>query len=144
MRRWFRRKGKAEEGREEEAAAFRPEETEPGSEAAGDVPTAGEAASGEPEAAPPEAAPPDAGPEASDPALPEALTDAGPARRGFLRRWRRESQPEDAAPITLEADAADDRRPGPGAPAGTPFAPGTRTGAGPPHRPRAGISRAPA
>ena len=36
MRRWFRRKGKEEESREEEAEAFLPEETEPGSEAAGD------------------------------------------------------------------------------------------------------------
>ena len=35
------------------------------------------------------------------------MTDAGPPRRGFLRRWRRESQPEDAAPITSEAGAAE-------------------------------------
>jgi fused signal recognition particle receptor len=95
MRRWFRRKGKAEEGREEEAAAFLPEETEPGSVAAGDLPAAGENESGEPEAAPPEAA------------LPQTETDSGPAPRGFLRRWRRESQPEDAAPITLAAGAAE-------------------------------------
>ena len=137
MRRWFRRKGKEEEGREEEAAAFLPEETEPGSEAAG------EDASGEPEAASPEAARPDAGPEASDPALPEALTDAAPARRGFLRRWRRESQPEDAAPDTIEAGAAEAEAVAPAPePQPNPLAPGTA--AGPPHRPRAGVSRAPA
>jgi fused signal recognition particle receptor len=107
MRRWFRRKGKEEEGREEEAAAFLPEETEPGSGAAGDLPPAGANESSEPEAAPPEAALPEPGPEAPDPALPEVLTDAGPARRGFLRRWRREPQPADAAPITSEAGAAE-------------------------------------
>ena len=49
---------------------------------------------------------PEPGPEAPDPALSEALTDAGPARRGFLRRWRREPQPEDAAPLASEAEAA--------------------------------------
>ena len=107
MRRWFRRKGKEDEVREEEAATFLPEETEPGSEAAGDVPAAWEDASGEPEAAPPEAASPEPGPEAPDPALAEALTGAGPPRRGFLRRWRRESQPEDAAPIGSEASEAE-------------------------------------
>ncbi len=107
MRRWFRRKGKEEEGREEEAAAFLPEETDPGSGAAGDLPPAGGNESGEPEAAPPEAALPEPGPEAPDPAAPDALTDAGPPRRGFLRRWRRESQPEDAAPITSEPGAAE-------------------------------------
>jgi fused signal recognition particle receptor len=113
MRRWFRRKGKEEEGREEEAEAFLPEETEPGPEAAGDLPAAGEDESREPEAAPPEAALPEPGPVAPDTAPPEALTDSGPPRRGFLRRWRRESQPEDAAPITLEADAAVDVPPPP-------------------------------
>jgi fused signal recognition particle receptor len=106
MRRWFRRKGKAEEGREEEAEAFLPEETEPGSGAAGDLPPGGEPESGEPAAGPDEVALSGAGPEAPATAPPEALTDAGPARRGFLRRWRREFQSEDAAPVTSEADAA--------------------------------------
>ncbi len=113
MRRWFRRKGKEEESREEEAAAFLPEETEPGSEAAGDLPAPEEHEAGEPEAAPVEAQLPEPGPEAPEPALPEALSDAAPARRGFLRRWRRQARPEEAAPIASEADAADDVAPPP-------------------------------
>jgi signal recognition particle GTPase len=95
MRRWFRRKGQEEEKREEETEAPLVEETEPSPEAAGDVPAAGENESGELKAAPPEAV------------LPEAETGFGPERRGFLRRWRRESQPEDAAPITIEEGAAE-------------------------------------
>ena len=109
--------------------------------------TAGEDESGESEAAPPEAAHPEPGPEAPDPALPEALTDAGPARRGFLRRWRRESQPEDAAP-SRQRQAQPSPRPLPSRrprrPSRNPLAPGTRTGPGHPHRPRAGVSRTPA
>ena len=95
MRRWFRRKGKDNDRDGENGAAPLVEETESSPEAAGDLPAAGENESGELEAAPPEAA------------LPEAETGFGPERRGFLRRWRRESQPEDAAPITLEEGAAE-------------------------------------
>jgi fused signal recognition particle receptor len=87
MRRWFRRKGKDIDRDRENGAAPLVEESESSPEAAG------ENESGELEAAPPEAA------------LPEPETDSGPARPGFLRRWRRESQPEDAAPITLAAGA---------------------------------------
>jgi len=95
MRRWFRRQGQDKDGNGEHAAAPFAEEPESSSEAAGDLPAAGENESGELDAAPPEAA------------RPQTETDSGPARRGFLRRWRREPQPEDAAPVAVEEGAAE-------------------------------------
>jgi fused signal recognition particle receptor len=92
MRRWFRRKGKDQDQDGETGAAPLMEETEPSPEAA--------APAGEEELAEP-------GPAAPEAALPAAEADFGPERRGFLRRWRRESQPEEAAPPALEERAAE-------------------------------------
>jgi fused signal recognition particle receptor len=93
MRRWFRRKDKDEEEREEGQEASRREETEASSEAAEDLaPTAEEFV------APPEE--PEASPsEAETGAVPEP-------RRGLFRRWRRGLPAEEAAPAALEEAAA--------------------------------------
>ena len=95
MRRWFRRKGKDTDQDGENGTAPLVEETEPGPEAASDPEVTGEEAFAESEPEAPEAAP------------PQTETDSGPQRRGFLRRWRREAQPEDAAPPALEEVAAE-------------------------------------
>ncbi len=87
MRRWFRRKGKEEEGREEEAEAFLPEETEPGSEAASDQPATGAAEPLEP------------GPEAVVAAPLEAATEAAPAPQA--------AGEEETAPEIFEAEDLD-------------------------------------
>jgi fused signal recognition particle receptor len=89
MRRWFRRQGKDSNRDDDNGAPPLGEETEPTPEAAGG-----------PAALEPE-------PEAPETALPEAVTDAGPVRRGFLRRWRREAQPEETAPPELEERATE-------------------------------------
>jgi fused signal recognition particle receptor len=92
MRRWFRRKGK-DKDREEEFEAAPVEETEPGPEAAADLPASGaeETSASKPSA--PEVLPPVV--EA------EAEIEAAPERRRFFRRWRREPKEED-----LDAEAA--------------------------------------
>jgi fused signal recognition particle receptor len=89
MRRWFRRKGKDTGQDEENGTDPLVEETEPGPEAAGEEALA----ESEPEA------------QEAAPAQPEA--DSSPARRGFLRRWRREAPTEDAAIPALEEVAAE-------------------------------------
>jgi fused signal recognition particle receptor len=71
------------------------EETESSPEAVAGPAAAGEEAVAEP------------GPEAPEAALAQTETDSGPARRGFLHRWRRESQPEDAASPASEEIAAE-------------------------------------
>jgi len=95
MRRWFRRKGKDTDRDGENGTAPLVEETEPGPEAAAVPQATGEEAFAESE------------PEAQEAALAQAETDFGPERRGFLRRWRRESPPEDAAPPVLVEGAAE-------------------------------------
>ena len=95
MRRWFRRKGQDNDRDDDNGAAPLGEEIESSPEAAASPEPAGEEEIAEPE------------PEAPETAHPEAVTDAGPVRRGFLGRWRRESQPEDAAPVTVEEGAAE-------------------------------------
>ena len=95
MRRWFRRKGKDTDRDEENGTAPLVEETEPGPEAAAGPETTGEEAFAESE------------PEAQEAALAQTETDSGPQRRGFLRRWRRESPPEDAVPPALVEGAAE-------------------------------------
>ncbi len=133
MRRWFRRKGKDEEGREEEAEAFLPEETEPDPEAAEDLPPVLN----------------------MSPANPKVRlrgapgSRAGGSWRGSSRSVdrRRSGAPRLSAPLAPGVSAGG-RRPhhirarrgrargrGPGAPTGTPAAPGTRTGPGHPHHP---------
>jgi len=92
MRRWFRRKGKDIDPDQENGAAPLVEETESSPEAA--------APYGEEELAEP-------GPSAPEAALTAAEIDSVSERRGFLRRWRRESQPEKAAPVALEENAAE-------------------------------------
>jgi fused signal recognition particle receptor len=90
MRRWFRRQGKDQDRDGENGAAPRLEETEPGPEAA-----AAEAVAA-------------AGPEAPDAAPPQPETESVPENRGGLfRRWRREPQPEEAAPPTLAGSPAE-------------------------------------
>ena len=95
MRRWFRRKGKDTDQDGENGTAPLVEETEPGPEAASGPEVAGEEALAESEPEAPEAAP------------AQTETTTGHQRRGFLRRWRREAQPEDAAPPALEEVAAE-------------------------------------
>ena len=96
MRRWFRRKGKDQDQDGENGAAPLVEETEPSPEAAFDEPEPGV----EELAAP--------GSEAPEVATPQAETESVPEKRGGLfRRWRREPQPEDAAPPALEEIAAE-------------------------------------
>jgi fused signal recognition particle receptor len=94
MRRWFRRKDKEEERREEGAEASRLEEAESSSEAAEDLaPTAEEPVAPEPEAL--EVAP------------SAAETGAAPEpRQGLFRRWRRGLPAEEAAPAASEDAAA--------------------------------------
>ena len=95
MRRWFRRKGKDTDQDGENGTAPLVEETEPGPEAASGPEVTGEEALAESE------------PEAQEAALAQTETDSGPQRRGFLRRWRREAPPEDAAPPALGEGAAE-------------------------------------
>jgi fused signal recognition particle receptor len=95
MRRWFRRKGKDTEQDEENGIAPLMEETEPGPEAASGPEVTGEEAFAESKPKSPEAAP------------AQTETTNGPQRRGFLRRWRREAEPSDAAPPALEEGAAE-------------------------------------
>ena len=95
MRRWFRRKGKDTDQDGENGTAPLVEETEPGPEAASGPEVTGEEALAESE------------PEAQEAAPAQTETDSGPERRGFLRRWRRESPPEDAAPPALVEGAAE-------------------------------------
>lgn len=93
MGRWFSRKGKDKSRDGENGAAPPVEETESSPEAG-----AGPAATGPEEFAEPVI-------EAPEAALTEAETESAPERRGFLRRWRRESQPEAAALPALEEGA---------------------------------------
>jgi fused signal recognition particle receptor len=95
MRRWFRRKGKDTDRDEENGSVPLAEETEPGSEAVAAPEAAGEEALAESE------------PEAQEAAPAPTETDSSPQRRGFLRRWRREAPPEDAAPPALGEGAAE-------------------------------------
>jgi fused signal recognition particle receptor len=95
MRRWFRRKGKDTGQDEENGTAPLIEETEPVPETASDPEVTGEEALAESEPEAPEAAPAQTG------------TDTVPQRRGFLRRWRREAPPVDAAPAAFVEVAAD-------------------------------------
>ena len=95
MRRWFRRKGKDTDQDGENGTAPLAEETEPGSEAASGLEVPGEEALAESE------------PEAPEAVLAQTETDSIPERRGFLRRWRRESPSEDAAPPALGEGAAE-------------------------------------
>jgi fused signal recognition particle receptor len=95
MRRWFRRKGQDNDRDDDNGATPLGEEIESSPEAAASPEPVGEEEIAEPE------------PEAPETARPEAVTDADPVRRGFLRRWRRESQPEDAAPSAVEELAAE-------------------------------------
>jgi fused signal recognition particle receptor len=83
MVRWFRRKGKDTDRDGETGTVPLVEETEPGPEAAGEEAVA------------------ESEPEAQEAAHDQTESDSGPERRGFLRRWRRESPPEDAAPPAL-------------------------------------------
>ena len=85
MRRWFRRQGQEEERREEETETPLAAETEPGGEAAAESPEAGEVEAPELDTPVSEAAP------------LAAEAAAAPGRRGFFRRWRRET-PEEASP----------------------------------------------
>ena len=128
MRRWFRRKGKDTGQDGENGTAPLVEETEPGPEAASGPEVTGEEALAESEPEAPEAAP------------AQTETDSVPQRRGFLRRWRRESPPEDAAPPALEEGAAEseavDVEPPPAPPPEPPPPPEPETRAGHPHRPR--------
>ena len=95
MRRWFRRKGKDTDQDGENGTAPLAEEIEPGPEAAAAPEVTGEEAFAEPK------------PEAQEAVLAQTETDSIPERRGFLRRWRRESPPEDAAPPALGEGAAE-------------------------------------
>ena len=124
MRRWFRRKGKDNDQDDENGAAPLGEEIESSPEAAEEEVSA------------------ELGPEAPEAASHQTEIEPFPEERGGLfRRWRRESQPEEAAPPALEERRdripGRSRRTGPGAPAGTPAAPGAGNGAGHPRRPRA-------
>jgi fused signal recognition particle receptor len=114
MRRWFRRKGKDTDRDEENGTGPLVEETEPGPVAA-DPAATGEEASAESE------------PEAQEAAPAETETTNGPERRGFLRRWRRESPPPDAVPPALEEGAAGSEavvaEPTPAPPPDPPFPP---------------------
>ena len=95
MRRWFRRKGKDTDQDGDNGTTPLVEETEPGPEAASGPEVTGEEALAESEPEAPEAAP------------AQTETDSSPQRRGFLRRWRREAPPEDAAPPALGEAAAE-------------------------------------
>jgi fused signal recognition particle receptor len=111
MRRWFRRKGKDIDQEGENGTDPLVEETEPGSEAASGPEVTGEEALAESE------------PEAQEAAPPPTETESGPQRCGFLRRWRREAPPEDAAPPALVEVAADSEAAGVEAPPASPLAP---------------------
>ena len=96
MRRWFRRQGKDQDPDGENGAAPLMEETEPGPEPAFDGAEPGVEELGAP------------GSEAPEVATPQAETESVPEkRRGLFRRWRREPQPEDAAPPELDESAAE-------------------------------------
>jgi fused signal recognition particle receptor len=95
MRRWFRRKGKDTDRDEENGSAPQVEETELGPEAVSDPEVTGEETFAESE------------PKAQEAAAPQTEIANGPQRRGFLRRWRREAPPEDAAPPALVEGAAE-------------------------------------
>ena len=128
MRRWFRRKGKDTDQDEENGTTPLVEETEPGPEAAAaEVESRGRSVGRV-----------RAGGSGSSP--PQTETDSEPQRRGFLRRWRREAEPSDAAPPALEEGAAESggcwRRAAPRRPFRYPPTPGAGNGAGHPHRPR--------
>jgi fused signal recognition particle receptor len=105
------------------------EEAEPSPEAAG------EEAVTEPQAEPPEAA------------LPQTETGSGPQRRGFLRRWRRESPPEDAFPPALEETAPESEavfvEPPPGPPPEPPSPPEPETAPAVPTAPETGPAATP-
>ena len=112
MRRWFRRKGKDTDRDEENGTAPLVEETEPGSEAVADPEATGEEALAESE----EKALAESEAEAPEAAPDQTETGSSPQRRGFLRRWRRESPPADAAPPPIgegaaESGAVDDEAP---------------------------------
>jgi len=89
MRRWFRRKGRDTDQDGENGAAPLPEETGPGPEVTGEEALA------------------ESEPAASEAAPAQTETDTAPQRRGFLRRWLRESPPEDGVPPLLEEVAAE-------------------------------------
>ena len=89
MRRWFRRKGKDTDRDEENGTTPLVEETGPGPEATGEEALA------------------ESEPEAQEAAPAQTETDSSPQRRGFLRRWRREAPPEDAAPPALVEGAGE-------------------------------------
>ena len=124
MRRWFRRKGTDNDQDDENGAAPLGEEIESSPEAAEEEVSA------------------ELGPEAPEAAAHQTEIEPLPEKRGGLfRRWRRESQPEEEDPTGFRG-ARDripsrSRRTGPGAPAGTPAAPGAGNDAGHPRRPRA-------
>jgi fused signal recognition particle receptor len=97
MRRWFRRKGKEEERREEETEVPLAVETEPGLESRVDQPETGEAEVGESESLMTEAAP----------AAAEDVAATPEARRGWFRRRRREAVEREAPPPIPEEGLAE-------------------------------------